>query len=178
MLLIYFLALLDLCCCVGVSLVVVNQGCCLVVCRLLIAGLLLLGSTGSRGCKLQQLQHTDSVVVVLGLWSTGSVVVARGLSCSAACGIFLDQGSNLSPALAGRFFTTEPPGRPWDEFLNNHLLIVYISAFVVVALSPTREDMKIGFVVVFTQFHVIGSYSVTWKQFIRFPREIILIVSE
>uniref|UniRef100_A0A8C6B8Q3 Uncharacterized protein n=1 Tax=Monodon monoceros TaxID=40151 RepID=A0A8C6B8Q3_MONMO len=26
--------------------------------------------------------------------STGSVVVAQGLSCSAACGIFLDQGSN------------------------------------------------------------------------------------
>ena len=26
---------------------------------------------------------------------TGSVVVADGLSCSMACGIFLDQGSNL-----------------------------------------------------------------------------------
>ena len=36
------------------------------------------------------------------LWSTGSrragsVVVAHGLSCSAACGIFPDQGSNLCP---------------------------------------------------------------------------------
>ena len=29
------------------------------------------------------------------LGSTGSVVVAHGLSCSAACGIFPDQGSNL-----------------------------------------------------------------------------------
>ena len=29
------------------------------------------------------------------LWSTGSVVVPHGLSCSAACGIFPDQGSNL-----------------------------------------------------------------------------------
>ena len=28
---------------------------------------------------------------------TGSVVVAHGLSCSAACGIFPDQGSNPSP---------------------------------------------------------------------------------
>ena len=28
------------------------------------------------------------------LWSTGSVVVAHGLSCSAACGIFPDQGLN------------------------------------------------------------------------------------
>ena len=84
----------------------------------------------------------------------------------------------MSPALAGGFFTTEPSGRPWDEFLNNHLLIVYVSGFVAVALIPSREDTKIGFVVVFTQFHVIGSFSLTWKQFIRFPREIILIVPE
>ena len=39
--------------------------------------LLLLRSTGSR--------------------HTGSVVVARGLSCSLACGIFLDQGLNPCP---------------------------------------------------------------------------------
>ena len=33
------------------------------------------------------------------LWrqSAGAVVVAHGLSCSAACGIFLDQGSNPCP---------------------------------------------------------------------------------
>ena len=36
-----------------------------------------------------------SVVVVSGLQSTGSIVVVLGLSCSAACGIFLDQGLNL-----------------------------------------------------------------------------------
>ena len=29
------------------------------------------------------------------LWQTGSVVVEHGLSCSVACGIFLDQDSNL-----------------------------------------------------------------------------------
>ena len=28
------------------------------------------------------------------LYSTGSIVVVHGLSCSEACGIFLDQGSN------------------------------------------------------------------------------------
>ena len=46
----------------------------------------------------------------------GSVVVAHGPSCSAACGIFPDQGSNPCPlhsALAGRFSTTAPPGKPW-----------------------------------------------------------------
>ena len=43
----------------------------------------------------------------------GSVVVAHRPSCSAACGIFPDQGSNpFTPALAGRFSTTVPPGKP------------------------------------------------------------------
>ena len=36
-------------------------------------------------------------IVAHGLWSAGSVVVAHGLSCSAACGIFPDQGSNPCP---------------------------------------------------------------------------------
>ena len=44
---------------------------------LLIVWLLLLQSTGSR--------------------RAGSVVAAHGLSCSATCGIFPDQGSNLCP---------------------------------------------------------------------------------
>ena len=47
----------------------------------------MLRSTGSR-CK-------GSIVVVCGLQSAGSVVVAHGLSFSVACGIFPDQGSNL-----------------------------------------------------------------------------------
>ena len=43
----------------------------------------------------------------------GSVIVAHGPSCSTACGIFPDQGSNpCPPALAGRFSTTAPPGKP------------------------------------------------------------------
>ena len=46
---------------------------------------------------LQSLWHVGSVVVAHGLQSLGSVVVAHRLSCSAACGIFLDQGSNLCP---------------------------------------------------------------------------------
>ena len=46
---------------------------------------------------LQQLWLMDSVVVAHSLQSTGSVVVAHGLTCSAACGIFPDQGLSLSP---------------------------------------------------------------------------------
>ena len=55
----------------------------------------------------------------------GSVIVAHGPSCSAACGIFPDQGSNLCPlhwqtdsqplrhkrSPAGGFLTTAPPGK-------------------------------------------------------------------
>ena len=45
------------------------------------------------------------------------MVVVHGLSCSAARGILPDQGSNpWSPALAGGFFTTGPPGKPPFDF--------------------------------------------------------------
>ena len=40
----------------------------------------------------------------------GSVVVVHGLCCPEACGMFPDQGSNPCP-VAGRFFTTGPPGK-------------------------------------------------------------------
>ena len=42
-----------------------------------------LGLLGSRSCSSRTLE------------STGSIVVAHGLSCSTACGIFLAQGSNM-----------------------------------------------------------------------------------
>ena len=49
---------------------------------------------GSRMFGLQQLWHVGPVFVAPGLQSTGSIVVAHGLSCSVACGIFTDQGLN------------------------------------------------------------------------------------
>ena len=48
---------------------------------------LLLRSTGSRAHGLQYPRFE----------STGSAVAALGLSCSAVCGIFLDQGSTPRP---------------------------------------------------------------------------------
>ena len=37
------------------------------------------------------------------------------LSCSAACGIFLDPGiKSIFPELAGELLTTEPPGKPLE----------------------------------------------------------------
>ena len=71
-----------------------------------------LGSMSFSSCLM------GLVVATPRLQSTGSVIVAHGLSCSLACGILLDQGSNscLLHRLAGRFFTTEPPGKPWNSF--------------------------------------------------------------
>ena len=63
----------------------VSRGCCSLQCPgFSLWWLLLLQSTGSS--------KETSVVVALRLWSTGSIVVAPGLSCSAACGVFPDQG--------------------------------------------------------------------------------------
>ena len=80
-----FLAVLGAHCCAGFSLVGVSSGSSLVAFGLVIAALLLLWLEGSR-CM-------------------GSVVVARGLGCSVACGIFPDQGyiKPVSPAFTGEF---------------------------------------------------------------------------
>ena len=45
---------------------------------------------GFSCCRALGLERMGSVVAALGLQSTGSVVV-HGLSCSTACGIFLEQ---------------------------------------------------------------------------------------
>ena len=50
----------------------------------------------------------------------GSVVVAHGLSCSEACGIFPDWGIKpVSLALQGAFLTTGPPGKPPELVLRS-----------------------------------------------------------
>ena len=48
-------------------------------------------------CRAWALGAQASVVVACRLQSAGSVVVAHGLSCFAACGIFPDQSSNPCP---------------------------------------------------------------------------------
>ena len=58
------------------------------------------GHAGFRSCSLSALRG-------------GSVVVTHGLSCPAACGIPVPRLGiePMSPALAGRFLTTGPPGK-------------------------------------------------------------------
>ena len=53
--------------------------------------------SGLSCCGAWALGTRASVVVAGRLLSAGSVVVAHGLRCSAACGIFPDQGSNPCP---------------------------------------------------------------------------------
>ena len=49
---------------------------------------------------------------------TGSVVVTHGHSCSVACGIFPDQGSNYLLHRQVDSFTTEPTGKPYSFFIK------------------------------------------------------------
>ena len=89
--------------------------------------LLLLRSTGSR--------LAGSVVVPPRLQSTGSVVVAPGLSCSAACGIFPDQDSNPCPL---HWQADSSPllhqGSPVPVVFNSNFLIHILSLFFVQVL--------------------------------------------
>ena len=87
-----FLALLGLCCCEDYRLPSGWADAGFSLWRLL-----LLQSAGSRAQGLQSLCHVASVLVAPGLQSTDSawlIIVAHGLSCSALCGIFPDQGWN------------------------------------------------------------------------------------
>ena len=76
-------------------------------------------ATGFRSCGSQALEHRLSSC-------------AHRLSCPKACGIFPDQGSNpVSPALAGRFFTAEPPGKPPEmQFLKSQINYFLICSLV------------------------------------------------
>ena len=95
---IFFLAVLGLHCCMRAFSSCGERGPLFVAVHgLLIEVASLVSGHGLQAHGLQQLWHTGSVVVARGLQSTGSVVVVHGLSCSAACGIFPDQGSNPCP---------------------------------------------------------------------------------
>ena len=136
-----------------------------------VRGLALVGASGGHSSsRCAGLSLSRSLLLrSTGSRRTDSVVVAHRLSCSAACGIFPDQGLNpcplhwqadsqplrhqgsprplllrstgsrrtggmwdlprpglkpVSPALAGRFSTTAPPGKPATLiFLNASILI-------------------------------------------------------
>ena len=56
---------------------------------------------------------------VLAVGCVGSAAVVHGLSCSLAYGIFRTRdGTHVLLALAGRFFTREPPGKSCTSILK------------------------------------------------------------
>ena len=83
-----FLPVLGLCCCMGFPLDAVSRGYSLVV----MPGLLIAVASLIVEHRLQGTQA--SVVEAPGLQNTGPAVAVHGLSCSTACGILRDQGSN------------------------------------------------------------------------------------
>ena len=95
----FILAVLGLRCYVWAFSSCGEQGLLFVAVRgLLIAVASLVADHGLQAHRLQYLRHVGSVVAALGLQGArASVVVAYGLSYSAACGIFPDQGLNLCP---------------------------------------------------------------------------------
>ena len=84
--------------------------------------------------------------VAPGLWSTGLIVVAHEVSCSVACGIFLDQGLNSFLMHGQALFTTEPPEKPYplifDLSLKAELLLSSSYHLTKVANDPISGHIK------------------------------------
>ena len=81
------------------------------VCWLLIAVASLDAENRLQGTWPQWLRHTGSVAVAPRRHSTGSRLVAHGLELPhSMCNPPGPGHEPMSPALAGEFFTTEPPG--------------------------------------------------------------------
>ena len=98
-----FLAALGLCCCKGFSLVAVSGG----------HSGFIVGCAGFSPQWLLSMWSTGPRAQAQQLWPVGSVLVVNWLGCSAVLGDLPDPGREpVSPALAGGFFSTEPPGKP------------------------------------------------------------------
>ena len=121
-LLIYlFLAVLDLCCCTGFSLIVASRGYPLaVVCGASHCGsfscfrALVLGHAGFHSCGAWAYLLHD-------MWDLPR-----------------SETESMSAALAGRFFTTEPSGEPLKCFTS--LLLIYI--LMQVSFNTSMEEVR------------------------------------
>ena len=81
--------------CKGFSLGVASWGCSRVAVHRLLVTVASLVERGLWDAWVSVVEAHVLCSVALGLWSTGSIVVAHGLSHFTACGIFPNQGSNL-----------------------------------------------------------------------------------
>ena len=112
-------------CCTGFSLVAVSRGYFPVAVPGLLTAVpsLVVG----HGLRLRLLRLQDSVVVVPRFWSTGSIVVVHGLSCSVARRIFLDQGSN--PCLP-HWQIDSLPRSPQESSCFVPLIVLLLASFL------------------------------------------------
>jgi len=68
------------------------------------------------------LQHESSVLEAPELESTGSIVVALAQLLCSMWDVRRPGTKPVSPALAGGFFTTDPPGKPYDTLYHSNFL--------------------------------------------------------
>ena len=140
-----FLAVLGLCCCAarGLSLVAVSRAYSSLWCTgFSLWWLLLLQSTGSR--------PVASVVVAHGLISCGLRALEHRLSSCGAwaqllCGMCDFPGPGIepvSPALAGGFLTTVPPGKPSVLYLNKFWMFFKNSSGEVLCLRAVLGSQQ------------------------------------
>ena len=94
-----------------------------------------------------------SAVAVLRLQNTESIIVGHTFSCSAACGVFPDQG--LNPCLLHWQVDSllEPPGKPLCHILDSTYKQYYM-AFVLLFLTY------------FTQYLQVHPYCCKWHSFL------------
>ena len=77
----------------------------------------------SLRCSLQWIL----LLQLVGSRARASIVVAHRFSCPVSCGILVPNPGiePMSPALAGGFLTTEPPGKSWSSHCHIALNVRY-----------------------------------------------------
>ena len=143
----FILAVLGLCCCERAFSNCGKRELLFIAVRgLLIVVASLAAEHGLQARGLQQLQHVVSVVVAHGLQSTGSVVVTQELSCSAACGVFPDQG--LNPCSLHWQADSQPlhhQGSPSAHFLIGlfvSLLLSCMNCLYILVINPLSLRLR------------------------------------
>ena len=116
---------------------------------------------GFSCCGAWALGARASVVVARGLSSCGSrALECRLSSCGTRAYVALRHvGSSgpglesVSPALAGGFLTTAPPGKPWTFHINGDSLWFFITTMFVCCRVPL-EPIKVRFQMGATSYHL------------------------
>ena len=96
-----------------------------------------LWSMGSRACRFQQLCLLGSRVWVQELWCTGTVPPWHVESSQTGI-------KPVSPALAGGFFTTEPPWNPPLQLLDHPTFISFAAIHWPSSQSPCLVPVVVG----------------------------------